>query len=72
MIEYISGLSNNKKLTNLALKRNRIGFKGVEDLMGLLECPSITSLDISDNKISDERILSDILMKMPNIAVLYL
>ena len=32
----------NKKLTNLALKRNRIGFKGVEDLMGLLECPSIT------------------------------
>jgi hypothetical protein len=42
MIEYISGLSSNKKLTNLALKRNRIGFKGVEDLMGLLECPSIT------------------------------
>jgi len=44
-------------LSNLNLKRNRIGLKGIEDLKGLLECPSISSLDISDNKIEDPEIL---------------
>jgi hypothetical protein len=42
MIERVSGLEENKILTNLSLKRNRIGFKGVDDLKGLIECPSIT------------------------------
>ena len=42
MIERVSGLEENKILTNLSLKRNRIGFKGIDDLKGLIECPSIT------------------------------
>lgn len=60
MIERISGLSECKKLTSLALKRNRIGFEGIDDLRGLLECPSITSLDLTDNKIADPEILPEI------------
>jgi len=39
------------KLSNLQLKRNRIGGAGLEDLVGLLECPSVSALDITDNKI---------------------
>lgn len=72
MIERVQGLSKLVKLSNLQLKRNRIGEGGIEDLKGLLECPSISALDISDNKIETEEILPEILMKMPNIAVLYM
>jgi len=39
------------RLSNLQLKRNRIGGEDLEDLRGLLECPSISALDISDNAI---------------------
>ena len=48
-------------------------------MLGLLECPTIryiiiykSSLDLSDNKIADERVLPEIFEKMPNLAVLYL
>ena len=51
MIERVQGLSKLTKLSNLQLKRNRIGEGGIEDLKGLLECPSISALDVSDNKI---------------------
>lgn len=57
MIEKIEGLSNLKKLQNLQLKRNKIGGDGIDDLVGLLECPSLSSLDISDNKIDTEEIV---------------
>lgn len=38
----------------------------------MLECPSISALDISDNKISCTEILPEVLAKMPNLAVLYM
>lgn len=41
-------------------------------MIGLLECPSISVLDISDNYIDDPAIVSEILEKMPKLAVLYL
>jgi len=41
------------KVQNVQLKRNRIGGDGIEDLKGLLECPSISALDISDNHIDN-------------------
>jgi hypothetical protein len=37
-----------------------------------LDCPSISSLDISENKIDDEKVVDEILAKMPNLGVLYL
>lgn len=41
-------------LQNLQIKRNRIGGNGLDDVKGLLECPSISALDISDNHIESE------------------
>lgn len=46
-------------------------FTSSNDLKGLLECPSITCLDLQKNKIEDGSIV-DILIKMPKLAVLYL
>ena len=56
-ISKVEGLSNLSKLTNLQIKRNRIGSEGLEDVKGLLECPSISALDISDNVIETEEII---------------
>lgn len=51
LIEKVQGLSTLTKLSNLQLKRNRIGGAGLDDVRGLIECPSISALDVSDNKI---------------------
>jgi len=64
-------LSQLKNLQSLQLKRNKIGINGLSDLQGLIEIQSLTSLDLSDNLIDDEAVESEILMKMPNLAVLY-
>lgn len=61
-----------KKLSNLQLKNNRIGNEGLSDVIGLLECPNISALDISNNKIITDEFLPEVLMKMPQIAVVYL
>lgn len=61
-------------MDTLYLKRNRLGKDDrgdVESLRGLLKRPTITCLDISDNYLSDPQILDEILVKMPNLAVLY-
>ena len=44
----------------------------MSDVIGLLECPSLTVIDLSDNFIEDPEILPALLEKMPNLAVLYL
>lgn len=45
-ITKIEGLSECKALDSLYLKNNKIGVHGMDDLVGLLECPSIACLDI--------------------------
>jgi dynein assembly factor 1 len=72
MIERVSGLANLDVLDTLHLKNNRIGKGGYEDILGLLERPSLTCVDLSNNYIDDPQILEEVLMKMPKIAVLYL
>ena len=44
----------------------------LEDLKGVLECPTIGTLDIQKNKIDDPAILDSILTKLPNLRCLYL
>ena len=44
----------------------------MEDLVGLVDCPSISCLDVSDNYIVDEEVVDEVFVKMPNLAVLYL
>lgn len=70
-IKVIENLDKNTRLSTLQLKRNNIGLNGIDDLKGLLDCPSISSLDLSENKIDDERVVEEILAKMPNLGVLY-
>jgi dynein assembly factor 1, axonemal len=73
LITKIEGLSCLVRLENLQLKRNRIGRAGgVDECLGLLECPSLTCVDISDNFIDDEAILPEVWKKMPKIAVIYM
>lgn len=72
LIMKISGLGGMTGLNTIQLKRNRIGRNGVEDVIGLLECPTLSVIDLSDNHIDDPNILPEVLVKMPNLAVLYM
>ncbi len=72
LISTVEGLSKLDNLDMLYLARNRIGRNGLDDLRGLLECPSITTLDLQSNKIEDPAILEEIFMNMPNLKVVYL
>ena len=73
LISKVEGLSCLVKLENLQLKRNRIGRNGgIDDVLGLIECPSLTCVDLSDNYIEDEAILPEVWCKLPKIAVIYM
>mmetsp|Transcript_10107 Transcript_10107/g.17068 ORF Transcript_10107/g.17068 Transcript_10107/m.17068 type:complete len:512 (-) Transcript_10107:334-1869(-) len=74
MINRISGLKHCEQLDTIYLKRNRLGRHeegDVDSLKGLLERPTLTCVDISDNYLSDPKILDEILVNLPNLAVLY-
>lgn len=71
LITTIEGINNCEKLDILYLARNRIGRNGLDDLRGLLTCPTLTTVDLQSNKISDPECLEEIFMKMPNLKVLY-
>mmetsp|Transcript_20572 Transcript_20572/g.31349 ORF Transcript_20572/g.31349 Transcript_20572/m.31349 type:complete len:443 (-) Transcript_20572:306-1634(-) len=75
MIKTVTGLAGCTNLDTLYMKRNRLGKDecgDIETLKGLLERPNLTCLDISDNYLTDPEIVPEILMKLPNIKVLYL
>lgn len=72
LLTKVENLSNLKVLDSLYIKRNRIGKNGVEDLKGLLECQSVSCVDLSDNIIEDPEVLPEIFEKMENLKVLYL
>lgn len=69
VLTSISGLSNLKKLKTLIVSGNNI--TNSDGIAGLLECPSISCLDLQRNKIVDTSI-TDILFRLPNLSVLYL
>ena len=70
-IERIEGLQG-LNLDTLYLARNRIGHGGLDDIIGLLECPSLTCLDVQNNAIDDAEALPEVFEKMPELRVLYL
>jgi len=69
IVTHVSGLSQNTKLQTLNLAGNQI--HSAEGLKGLLECPSITCLDLRKNKMENPVCL-ETLHKMPNLRVLYM
>jgi len=73
---YISNISENdlsnlNKLNTLNLSHNKL--HQIENLCGLLKCPSLCVLDLRNNNmtITDE-FIDEILAKLPNLKVLYL
>lgn len=71
-ITTIENLSDMPNIGTLQIKKNKVGKNGLSDLMGLLEIPTLSVLDISDNLIEDEACVDEVFVKMPNLAVLYL
>jgi len=75
-IGVIEGLSGCDELDTIYLKRNRLGrADGVSDIdavKGVLECPTICCLDISENHMEDPAILEEVIFKMKDLRVLYL
>lgn len=74
MLTFVEGLEGCDQLETVYLKRNRFGKDprgDVESLRGLLDRPSINTLDISDNYLSDPAIVDEVLVKMANLRVLY-
>lgn len=67
----IEGLSELPLLETLQVKRNRIGTNGLSDVEGLIEAKELSVLDIQENKIDDERFLTDVLARIPKLGVLY-
>ena len=75
MIRRISSLEGVDKLDTLYLKSNRLGQDqagDVDALIGLLDRPSLTCIDLQSNYLTDPAILEEVLFKMPNLRVAYL
>lgn len=71
----VEGLAGCEQLDTLYLKRNRLGRDESGDvaaLQGLLECPTLSCVDISENDLSDPAIMEEVIYKMPSLRVLYL
>lgn len=66
-IKNVSGLSTLKKLVTFEIDYNQV--KTADSLKGILECPSISVLNIVHNAMDDPEII-EVLSQMPNLKVL--
>ena len=74
MLKHVSGIDKCISLDTLHMKANRLGHNkegDVESLIGLLACPTLTCLDIQNNYLTDPAIVEEVLVKLPNLKVLY-
>ncbi|KAL0222151.1 hypothetical protein RCL1_002005 [Eukaryota sp. TZLM3-RCL] len=69
LIKTIENLSCLTSLHTLYLKKNFIST--VDDIVHLVECPSISVLDLSENSLENPEVI-DVFAKMPELRVLYL
>jgi hypothetical protein len=70
-IAKIENLKNLAHLESLYLSKNCIGKNGLSDVLGLLEAPLVSGLDLSRNFISDPKILDEVFAKLPCLALIY-
>eukprot|EP00397_Hematodinium_sp_SG-2012_P015373 GEMP01015653.1.p1 GENE.GEMP01015653.1~~GEMP01015653.1.p1 ORF type:complete len:632 (+),score=135.16 GEMP01015653.1:71-1966(+) len=70
-IDKIECLSDVPGLNTLNLTGNRIGFRGLDDVIDLANS-SVSCLDLQNNKIDDIDFLPEVLMQMRQLRVLYL
>lgn len=70
-IDRIEGLSHLRGLNSLSIAKNKIGHRGLEDLEHLVDT-TLNTIDLQDNVIEDPDVVPEVLMRMPNLRVLYL
>lgn len=70
MIHSLSGLSHLKKLKVLQLSHNSL--TSAADIAPLADLPSLTTLDLSDNRLEDGPAVLELVASLPSLAVLYL
>jgi len=68
-IEKVENLGEQKMLGTLLLQRNKL--KTLDSVQGLLECTSLSCIDMQNNDLEDVEVV-DILEQLPNLKVLYL
>lgn len=58
---------------HLNIANNNLGFNvpSLESMQGLLECRSIHTLYINNNPLDDPAIVDEVLVKLPELGVLY-
>lgn len=71
-IRKIEGLESLHRLETLSLSLNYIGRNGVDDVVGVLEAPTVRTLDLSKNFIADPETLNAVLVKLPHLKILHL
>ena len=57
------------------MKRNKLGYSAdgtLPALQGLLECPSLECVELTDNCLKDPQCVAEVFAKMPNLKCLYL
>ena len=74
-IQKITGLEGLVNLENLNLSENCLGeskaFGQVEALKGLVECQSIHTLDLQQNNLTEETLITEIFAQMKHLAVFF-
>jgi dynein assembly factor 1 len=73
-LDKVGGLDKLTKLNTLLLPSNRIGCNGAGDFEHIKQVPSLSVLDLSNNKIKadDAEAIVDVVTSLPNLKVLYL
>jgi len=66
----VENLASLVQLETLNLGKNALS--GDDAVEGILECPSITNLDLTSNDLEDPEILTNVLTKMPRLSCVYL
>ena len=68
-IECIEGIETLTSLKTLNVKHNRL--VTLDSTRGLLACPSLETIDLTDNKLKEGEIVDEVLVKMPHLLSLY-
>ena len=65
-IRRVSGLSLLRSLHTLNLSKNYL--EDFESVQHLAECPALTNIDMNNNELKDERVIVEVLGKIPTLV----
>lgn len=71
-IERLENMGHLQNLNTLIITKNKLGLKGIDDVIELQKLDALQCLDIQDNLIWDVDVLPEVFMQMAQLRVLYL